>query len=92
MSVADSFSDRASFVQKEACRDFSRSSHLEWLDTNHTGAFAMGSVSGINTRRYHALLIATRHPPAERVSVLARVEETILLNGQISGRCAAAWF
>ena len=36
----------------------------------------MGTVSGVNTRRYHALLIATKHPPAERISVLARVEET----------------
>jgi predicted glycogen debranching enzyme len=82
MSVADSSCDLALSVGKEACRDFSRSSHLEWLDTNHTGAFAMGTVSGVNTRRYHALLIATKHPPAERISVLARLEETVSFPGK----------
>ena len=29
----------------------------EWLLTNSTGAFAMGTVPGINTRRYHGLLV-----------------------------------
>jgi len=82
MSVADSSCDLALSVGKEACRDFSRSSHLEWLDTNHSGAFAMGTVSGVNTRRYHSLLIATKHPPAERISVLARVEETVSFAGK----------
>ncbi|MBC7793020.1 MAG: glycogen debranching enzyme N-terminal domain-containing protein, partial [Clostridia bacterium] len=32
--------------------DFDRSSRMEWLETNGTGAFAMGTVSGANTRRY----------------------------------------
>ncbi len=82
MSVADSSRSPALFVGKEACQDFSRSSHLEWLDTNHTGAFAMGTVAGVNTRRYHSLLIATQHPPAERISVLARVEETVAFAGR----------
>jgi predicted glycogen debranching enzyme len=82
MSVADSFSGAPLSVAEDACRSFSRSSHLEWLDTNHTGAYAMGTVAGVNTRRYHSLLIGTRHPPAERISVLSRVEETVLLSGE----------
>ncbi len=82
MSVADSSREHALFVGKEACRDFSRSSHLEWLDTNHSGAFAMGTVSGVNTRRYHSLLIASQHPPAERISVVSRMEETVSFAGR----------
>ena len=54
-----------------------RRRRLEWLETNHTGAFAMGTVAGVNTRRYHGLLIATLHPPSDRYSVLPRMEEIV---------------
>ena len=77
MSVADCPNGTPLFVPKGACRDFARSSHLEWLETNHTGAFAMGTVAGVNTRRYHSLLIASQHPPDDRFSALSRVEESV---------------
>ena len=48
--------------QKETCRRFRESSKLEWLETNGTGAFAMGTVAGVNTRRYHGLLVASLTP------------------------------
>jgi len=49
----------------------------EWLETNGTGAFAMGTVAGLNTRRYHALLVASLKPPTERYVLLSRFEEEI---------------
>ena len=61
------------------CRDYARSSRLEWLLTSGTGGFAMGTVAGVNTRRYHGLLVASLHPPVDRVVTLARMEETALL-------------
>ncbi len=67
-------------ISSEECRDFSASSKLEWLETNGTGAFAMGTVAGVNTRRYHALLVASLRPPVERYVLLSRVEEE--LNGE----------
>ncbi len=39
----------------------------EWLATDGLGGFASGTVSGVRTRRYHALLLAARRPPADRV-------------------------
>ena len=42
----------------------------------------MGTVAGVNTRRYHALLIASLNPPADRVSLVARVEETVSVGGK----------
>src|SRR5262249_25516369 len=66
-------------VQRETCRDFARSSKLEWLETNGTGAFAMGTVAGINTRRIHALLIASLKPPVERRVLLSRMEEEVIV-------------
>src|SRR5258706_7694326 len=66
---------------REICRDFDRSSKLEWLETNGTGAFAMGTVAGLNTRRYHGLLVASLRPPVERYVLFSRVEEEVLVNG-----------
>jgi predicted glycogen debranching enzyme len=64
------------------CNKFEQASRLEWLQTNHTGAFAMGTVSGMNTRRYHGLLIASLNPPADRYSIFPRVEETVDFSGE----------
>lgn len=49
----------------------------EWLLTSGHGAYAMGSVSGANTRRYHGLLVATLCPPVERYVALACVRDRI---------------
>jgi predicted glycogen debranching enzyme len=38
----------------------------EWLEADGLGGFASGTVSGIRTRRYHALLLAATAPPAGR--------------------------
>jgi glycogen debranching enzyme len=54
-----------------------QSSRLEWLETSGTGAFAMGTVSGMNTRRYHALLVASLKPPVDRRVTLSRLEEQV---------------
>jgi predicted glycogen debranching enzyme len=39
----------------------------EWLEPDGLGGFASGTTSGIRTRRYHAVLLATTAPPAGRV-------------------------
>ena len=64
-------------IEGSVCRDFFQSSKTEWLETNGTGAFAMGTVAGVNTRRYHGLLVASLHPPVARNVLLSRVEEEI---------------
>ena len=74
-----------SIVGSDICRDFARSSKIEWLQTNGTGAFAMGTVAGVNTRRYHALLVASFQPPTNRYALLSKVEEE--LNSHQLGVC-----
>lgn len=51
----------------------------EWLLTLGNGGFAMGTASGVNRRKYHALLIASLNPPVERFSVLSGVDEHVAL-------------
>src|SRR3954466_15036202 len=38
----------------------------EWLEPDGLGGFASGTVSGIRTRRYHALLLTATTPPTGR--------------------------
>jgi predicted glycogen debranching enzyme len=42
----------------------------EWLEADGLGGFASGTTSGIATRRYHALLLAARNPPASRFALI----------------------
>ncbi len=42
----------------------------------------MGTVAAVNTRRYHGLLVATLHPPADRYSIFPRIEETVEMEGK----------
>ena len=43
------------------------SSNREWLEADGHGGFASGSVAGIRTRRYHALLLVATTPPTGRL-------------------------
>jgi predicted glycogen debranching enzyme len=56
----------------------------EWLLTNGLGSFAMSSVVGCNSRRYHGLLCAARMPPVGRVMALNRLGEIVYLDGDTS--------
>ena len=49
----------------------------EWLITNGIGGFASQTVLGINTRKYHGLLIAPLTPPARRFLILSKIDESI---------------
>ena len=53
----------------------------EWLLTNGLGGFAMGTVVGCNTRRYHGALCAATLPPVGRTMALNRVGEILCLDG-----------
>lgn len=51
----------------------------EWLLTNATGGYSMGTALGANTRRYHGLLVAATHPPVGRVVALNQTIDQLLL-------------
>ncbi len=49
----------------------------EWIITNGIGGYASSTISSINTRRYHGLLVAPLSPPARRHLILSKVDESI---------------
>ncbi len=52
----------------------------EWILTNGIGGFSMGTVLGVPTRRYHALLVAAMRPPIARVAALHSMDERITID------------
>jgi predicted glycogen debranching enzyme len=68
-------------IDAARCRDFEESSRLEWLESDGLGGYACGTVAGVLTRRYHALLIAALLPPVERRALLSHLDETLEIGG-----------
>ncbi len=69
-------------IGTEICANFESSSKREWLETNGIGGYASSSISGANTRRYHALLVAATRPPLGRLALLSKFEETLTVAGE----------
>jgi len=67
---------------KDTCGDLDAALRREWLETNGLGGFASSTIVGLNTRRYHGLLVATLRPPVERFALLSKLEETLFFDGQ----------
>ncbi|HEV2014514.1 MAG TPA: amylo-alpha-1,6-glucosidase [Candidatus Dormibacteraeota bacterium] len=68
-------------IDPETCHDLDTALSREWLVTNGLGGFASGTVAGVNTRRYHGLLVASLNPPVQRMVLLAALEEWLLIPG-----------
>ncbi|QYO67251.1 amylo-alpha-1,6-glucosidase [Leptolyngbya sp. 7M] len=69
-------------IEEPICNSFENASTLEWLETNGIGGFAMGTVSGALTRRYHGLLTAATREPLGRATMLSKFEETLIIGDQ----------
>ena len=66
-------------LDQSACASVESASAREWIETNGLGGFASSTICGLNTRRYHGLLVAALHPPVGRALLLSKVEETLVL-------------
>src|SRR6266568_4387895 len=64
---------------RDVCADLDAALSLEWLETNGLGGFASSTIAGMNTRRYHGLLTAATKPPAGRLLLLSKLEETLIV-------------
>ena len=67
---------------KAALQNIAASLQYEWLETNGLGGWAGATVPGANTRRYHGLLVAAVAPPAQRMVLVSKLDETIISGGQ----------
>ena len=63
-------------------QNFEAAIQHEWLETNGLGGWSGSSIIGCHTRRYHGLLVAATVPPAERMSLVSKLDETLVINGE----------
>lgn len=70
-------------LESDTLADSERSLRTEWLVTNGLGGYASSTVLGLNTRKYHGLLVSAFNPPVDRRVLLARLEEEIVLGDQV---------
>ena len=62
--------------------DFSRAVQMEWIVANGLGGYASSTVLGINTRKYHGLLVASFNPPVDRRVLLTKLDEEIRIGNR----------
>jgi len=69
-------------INSTALSDVNKALKTEWLITNGLGSYASSTVLGINTRKYHGLLVAAFNPPVDRRVLLTRLDEEIQVNNK----------
>jgi Glycogen debranching enzyme N terminal len=74
--------DNDTVLGRDLTGHWDTASRREWLVANNLGGFAVGTVSGANTRRYHGLLVASLKPPVERTVLLAKVDLSLNYQGR----------
>jgi predicted glycogen debranching enzyme len=69
-------------ISSPSASDFATVSTMEWLETNGLGGYCCSTVSGIHTRRYHGLLVASTEPPVGRKVLLSKLDEVVVIGEQ----------
>ena len=64
---------------REVCGNLEAASEREWLVTDGLGGYAMGTVGGLRTRRYHGLLVVATKPPDGRMLGLAAIDASLVI-------------
>ena len=56
---------------RQLCGDLDAASAREWLVADGTGGYAMGTVAGLRTRRYHGIHVVATQPPRRMLGLAA---------------------
>jgi glycogen debranching enzyme len=73
------------------CGDLDAAERREWLLTNGRGGYAMGTLAGTLTRRYHGLLVAALDPPVTRRLIVPRLDLDATYDGRTYALAANRW-
>ncbi|MEM3153894.1 MAG: glycogen debranching enzyme N-terminal domain-containing protein, partial [Candidatus Bathyarchaeia archaeon] len=64
-------------LDKKALSNVDELLQKEWIITNGLGGYASSTVLGINTRKYHGVLVAAFHPPRDRRVCVTKMDEEL---------------
>jgi predicted glycogen debranching enzyme len=70
-------------LNHEKLSNFEDAIKKEWIITNGLGGYASSTVLGINTRKYHGLLVAAFHPPGDRRVCLSKLDEEVSIGNNV---------
>lgn len=62
---------------RQVCGDLDAAASREWLVTDGLGGYAMGTVAGLRTRRYHGLLVVAEPGARARRLGLAALDPVV---------------
>ena len=63
----------------QVCGSLDESARREWLVADGLGGYAMGTVAGLRTRRYHGLLVPATGGPSARMLGLAALDPVLVV-------------
>ncbi|HEX6871917.1 MAG TPA: glycogen debranching enzyme N-terminal domain-containing protein, partial [Micromonosporaceae bacterium] len=72
----------------QVCGSLDAGARREWLLTDGRGGYAMGTASGLRTRRYHGLLVVASGVPARRHVALVSLDPIVVLESGAQVRLA----
>jgi predicted glycogen debranching enzyme len=75
----------------ETCGSVDEGSKREWLVTDGLGGYAMGTATGLRTRRYHGLLVPATGGPAARMLGLVSLEPVLVIGDAHIHLAADEW-
>jgi len=70
------------YIGFDVLSNFSRAIQTEWIATNGLGGYASSTVLGINTRKYHGLLVASLNPPVDRWVFVTKLDEEVQIENK----------
>jgi len=76
---------------RQLCGELDAAATREWLVTDGLGGFAMGTVAGLRTRRYHGLLMVATEPPGRRMLGLAALDPVLVIGDARLGLAVHEW-
>lgn len=62
--------------------EFEKALKQDWIVTNGLGGYSSSTILGINTRKYHGLLVDPLNPPENRHLILSKVDESFESGGK----------
>ena len=78
-------------LERRLAADLSEGSRREWLLATGAGDYALGSVCGLATRRYHGLLVGACRAPIGRRMLVPFIDEDAVVDGQRLALATRRW-
>jgi predicted glycogen debranching enzyme len=76
---------------RQVCGTLAEGAAREWLVTDGLGGYAMGTVAGLRTRRYHGLLVVAAEPPIGRHLGLAAIDPVLVIGDRTHRLATHQW-